>query len=412
MAFEFTDLSRKVWKSISTSDARINLWEGAVRSGKTIASIIRWLEYVKTAPPGELVMIGKTERTLKRNILDVIESMIGTKNFKYKVGAGEIWLAGRRIYVVGANDERAEGKIRGGTYAGAYGDELTLWPESFWTMLLSRLSVKGAKAFGTTNPDSPYHFLKTDFIDKEGLNLKTFHFDITDNPALDPEYVKALMNEYTGLWYKRFILGLWVLAEGAIYDMWDEDKHVRPSPGFLTNRIAAVDYGTTNPCTFGMYAWNEPSIYDRNKKKVIQLETEYWWDSKAKGRQKTDAQYADDFVAWCSGIVPEVVYVDPSAASFILELRKRGYFVEKANNDVIDGIQFISNLLNTGCYFVDPSCKATIKEFGAYVWDAKAEKKGLDQPLKTNDHTRDRDRYALYSHFGQDCCWVDTPGWL
>ena len=396
MSFQWGKFSPKGLQSIRESNARINIWEGSVRSSKTICSLVRWLLYLHDGPPGDLLMVGKTERTLKRNILDLLEQIVGSKNFRYKIGLGEGELFGRRVYIAGANDERAAGKIQGLTLAGAYGDELSLWPESFFTMLLSRLSVPGAKLFGTTNPDSPYHWLKVNYLDRAGgLNLKSWHFTLDDNLNLDPAYIEALKKEYTGLWYKRYILGLWVLAEGAIYDMWDEAKHVKPAPQDLKRFIVAVDYGTTNPCTFGLYGWND------GPKPVIYLVREYWYDSRVTGRQKTDAEYADDFATWLGDIRLEAIYVDPSAASFIAELRKRGYRVKDAKNDITDGIRFVASMLTQERFFVDPSCKHTIAEFNSYVWDPKAQLRGEDKPLKQNDHSQDRNRYALFSHFSR-----------
>jgi PBSX family phage terminase large subunit len=404
MSFAWGRFSRKQLDVIANATARLNILDGSVRSGKTVASLVAWIKFVAEAPPGELLMVGKTERTLKRNILDPLEQMVGSKNFKLNRGEGEATLFGRRIYLAGANDERAEGKIRGMTLVGAYGDEITLWPESFFTMLLSRLSVPGARFIGTTNPDSPYHWLKVNYLDRAGeLNLKSWHFTLEDNLNLDPAYVEALKKEYTGLWYKRFILGLWVLAEGVVYDMWDEDKHVRPAPTGLNRFIVAVDYGTNNPCTFGLYGWSNsmnPTVY---------LVREYWYDSRETGRQKTDAEYADDFANWLGDIIPEAIYVDPSAASFIAELRKRGYVVTEAANDVLDGIRFVATMLSQGRFFIDPSCKHTIKEFYSYVWDHKAQLKGEDKPLKQNDHAMDRNRYALYSHFRTEPAWEYIP---
>lgn len=401
-AFQWGKFSPKALSSIRQSTAFVNIWEGSVRSGKTISSLVRWIEYIAEAPEGDLAMIGKTERTLKRNILDPIEKMVGKKNFKYKRGTGEAFLYGKLIYVVGANDERSEGKIRGLTLAGAYGDEVTLWPMSFFQMLLSRLSVKDSKFFGTTNPDSPYHWLKTEYIDKSTeLNLRVFSFQIDDNPNLDADFVKNLKTFYTGLWYKRFILGLWVLAEGSVYDMWNEKLHVKKANMKTMNKfIVSVDYGTRNPCTFGLYGWN--SVRPGS---AIHLVSEYWYDSLKSGRQKSDKQYADDFVKWLNGVWPEVVYVDPSALSFIAELRGRGYNVVAANNDVIDGIRFVGSLLSNGQFFVDPSCGKTLMEFSSYIWDGKAQKKGEDKPLKQHDHTMDRNRYALYTHFAKFRQW-------
>lgn len=386
--------SRKALLSLDQSTARINIWEGAVRSGKTVASLIRWIEYCVDGPPGDLIMIGKTERTLKRNIIDPLVGILGTTRCRYIQGTGEVHIGPRRIYVAGANDERAQDRIRGLTLAGAYGDELTLWPESMFAMLLSRLSVPGACLFGTTNPDGPYHWLKVNYLDRAGeLDLRSWHFTLEDNPNLDPKFVASLKREYRGLWYKRFIEGQWVLAEGAIYDMWDEATHVRPTPKDLTHWIVAGDYGTTNPCTFGLYGWSG------SKDPVIHLASEYYYDSRTSGRQLTDAQYADAFAKWLGARRPERIYLDPSAASFIAELRKRGYGVTPADNEVLDGIRFVSTLLSAGRFLVDPSCKATIAEFGSYVWDQRAAAKGEDKPIKDHDHAMDRNRYALYSHF-------------
>jgi len=396
MSFAWGKFSRKQLNVVVNTTARLNILDGSVRSGKTIASLVAWIAFVAEAPPGELLMVGKTERTLKRNVLDLLEQVIGSKHFKLNRGAGEATLFGRRVYLAGASDERAEGKIRGMTLVGAYGDEITLWPESFFTMLLSRLSVPGARFIGTTNPDSPYHWFNKNYLERTSeLNLKRWRFQLDDNLNLDPDFVEELKKEYVGLWYKRFILGLWVQAEGAVYDMWDESKHVRLAPAGLKRFIVGIDYGTSNPCTFGLYGWNDDS------KPVVYLTREYWYDSKEAGRQKTDAEYADDFKEWLGDIRPEAIYVDPSATSFIAELRKRGYQVKGADNEVTDGIRFVASMLTQERFFVDPSCRHTIAEFNSYVWDPKAQLKGEDKPLKQNDHSQDRNRYALFTHFSR-----------
>lgn len=383
---------------IARSTARINLAEGSVRSSKTVSTLMRWTEYAFCGPQGDLLMVGKTERTLKRNILDPLGEFLGPDLFQYTHGTGEATIFGRRVYLAGAADERAEGKIRGSTLAGAYGDEVTLWPESFFAMLLSRLSVSGAKFFGSTNPDGPFHWLKTGYLDRADLVragiLRRWTFTLDDNPHLDPAFVAALKQEYVGLWYKRFILGLWVMAEGAIYDMFEESRHVRPSAGIAGQLIAAVDYGTTNPFTAGLYL--VPA--DRRAKRA-HLVRELWWDSAAQGRQKTDQQYVADVKQWLDNDRPAVIYVDPSAASFIVAARQAGLPVKAANNDVLEGIRFVSSLLGAGDFTVDPSCEHTVREFQSYAWDPKAAKRGEDAPLKAHDHAMDRNRYALYTHF-------------
>lgn len=385
-------LSEKQIDTISESTAWMNIWHGSVRSGKTWATIYRWIHYAMTGPPGDLVMVGKTERTLKRNIIHPMQEILGNW-MVYNRGEGEIKIGNRRIYVVGANDERSVGKIQGGTYAGGYGDELTLWPESFFQMLLSRFSVAGAQFFGTTNPDGPSHWLKKNYLDRErDLSLKSFHFRLEDNPYLPDDYVENLKKSYSGLWYKRYIDGLWVLADGLIYDMIQDHHFISIMPATFQHFIVGVDYGTNNPCTFGLYGWNDP-----NK---IYLMREYWWDSSKEGRQKTDSQYADDMDSFLGDIRPHAIYVDPSAASFKVELQRRNkWAVKDANNDVLDGIRFVSEMFANNKFFIHKSCVHTRENYESYVWDSKAQDKGEDKPLKTNDHACDRDRYGIFTHF-------------
>lgn len=396
MSFNWGLFSHKQLDVIANSTARINVLDGSVRSGKTIASLVAWIMFVSEAPPGELLMVGKTERTLKRNILDVLEQIVGFKYFKYSLGAGEATLFGRRIYLVGANDLRSEGKIRGLTLVGAYGDEIALWPESFFTMLLSRLSVPGARFIGTTNPDSPYHWLKTSYLDRVGeLGLRRWHFSLEDNPNLDPAYVEALKKEYVGLWYKRFISGLWVQAEGAVYDMWDDAIYaVDEVPSQFTRYYVGVDYGTSNPTVFLLVGQHEDKLY------VID---EYYWDSAERGRQKTDAEYSRDLREFIKGRYPQAIVIDPSATSFITQLRRDGVrMIRHANNSVLDGIRTVAALLPQKRLFVyRERCSNLLREFTAYVWDPQAQKRGEDRPLKQNDHALDALRYVVHTVFGR-----------
>lgn len=394
------------YRSIVGSNSRINLWNGSVRAGKTLASIWRWIKFVKQAPPaseGDLIMTGKTSRALERNVINPIIGIVGRRRAQYSAYRSELTLYGRKIQCIAAQNEASEGLIRGSTCVGSYGDEITLWPESFFTMLLSRMSVKGAKFFGTTNPDGPYHWLKERYINRVNeLDMCLWHFTLDDNTNLDPEYVKQIKLEYTGLWYKRFILGLWVMAEGAIYDMWDDAKHVKDHKLVLKELgrerfqtyFTSADYGTNNPTVFGLYGYN-------NGKLPVYKLGEYHWDSQKKGRQKTDAQYADDYVAFIKAhqVHPSAFYVDPSAASFMAELRGRGINPTPANNEVIDGIRFVGTCLSEGNLIVDPSCTETVKEIPSYVWDSKAQTRGVDLPIKENDHCCDETRYGVYTHF-------------
>ena len=383
--------SQKQRAVLREASARWNIMSGAVRSGKTHGSYYLLPMRVKHQGKGDFLLIGKTERTLKRNVLNPMRNLFGEGLISHVYGDGEIKLFGRHAYIVGANDERAVTKIQGMGIVYGYGDEVPTWPESFFEMLKSRLSEPGAKFDGTCNPESPYHWLK-EFIDTAG-NLRHWHFHIDDNPFLDRDFVESLKSEYTGLWYKRYIEGLWVLAEGVIYDMWDEGKHVVDELPEARDYYVSIDYGTGNPTAFGLYgvagsAWKVK---------------EYFYDHTKHGRQKTDSEFSEDLKKFLGGITPKQIIVDPSALSFKTQLKKDGFLnVKDADNSVIDGIRTQATMLQTGKYKVHRSCRETIREYSGYVWDTKAQAKGEDKPMKQNDHTKDEERYFLHTIFGRD----------
>jgi len=410
-------MTQPIWsdmqkRAVAQSTARINLAHGPVRSGKTVAlEVLRWFEYVNEAPKGDLLMAGKTMKSLERNVLRPLKDWWGGA-VDYSLGKKEAQICGRRVELEGANDERAEDKIRGMTLAGALCNEVTLMPQSFFRQTLARMSAPGAKLFGSTNPDSPYHWLKTDFLDREDeLDLRQWRFELDDNIFLDDDYVQSLKAEYTGMWYSRFIEGQWVLAAGAVYQNFDAATHVRPLPGDRDPEayIVDVDYGTSNPTTFSLKGiWHEEAE-DGQTRPFAHVLSEHYHDGRADG-QKTDAEHAQDLVDWLPERVGDqsidpTVYLDPSAASFMAELRSRGLDVRPADNDVLDGIRFVSSMLSRraardglpGLTF-DPSCTESPKEYSSYVWDEKAQKRGEDKPLKERDHCPDRDRYGLFTH--------------
>ena len=397
---KWAQFSPKALDFLDNSNARLNILHGSVRSSKTINCTVRWLDYLVTGPQGDLAMFGKTMATLQRNVLNDMFDIVGTKNYKWiNRQQGELQVFGRRIYCFGANNEDAESKIRGATFAGALCDEVNLYPQSVFNQLMARMSIKGASCFCNCNPDSPYHWFYTDYIMNEAItDKKVWQFMMEDNLSLDPDYIESLKQMYTGVWYDRMILGLWVAAEGRIYDMYDPKVHIINVRQFLSQlkinpraikRIVACDYGTASVMTWGMYLILPNGI--------VLKEREYYYDAVKKQSQQTDSQFARDFQIWLGNDLPEVVYVDPSAASWKLELMQRGYKVQDANNDVLNGIRYVSSQLSTGKYFIDESCIETNKEYQSYVWDSKAQLQGKDKPLKTHDHTCDCDRYALYT---------------
>lgn len=384
--------------SFVDSTARINLWEGAVRSGKSFISLIRWLKYIKEAPEGNLVMVGRTATTIKHNLIDEICNLVGA-DAKYYIGKSELKLFGRRIYLVGASDERAETKIRGSTFAGAYIDEITLIPESFFIMLLSRISIPNAKIFATTNPDSPYHWLKVNYIDRQDeLDLKLWKFKLDDNPSLTEAFKTNLKAEYRGLWSRRYIDGEWCLAEGTIYDFFDTKLHcIDFPPGQGREYYVGVDYGTTNPAAFVLVAYNNmhyPNYW---------IEKEYYYDSSKHNRQKTDSEYAEDLKNFIGDIPVKQIYIDPSAASFKLECQRNGTRnILDAENEVLDGIRFVASMFNNGSLKICKACVNLIHEMSSYVWDSKSKDIGVDKPLKQNDHIVDALRYCIATRWGKN----------
>lgn len=299
---------------------------------------------------------------------------------------------------MGASDVKAEAAIRGSTYAAALVDEATVIPEPVFRQLTYRLSKKGARCYITTNPDSPYHWFKQDYLNKAGLpdiDLKLWQFNFDDNPSLDPAYIRRIKAESQGLWYKRFIEGLWVLAEGAIYDFFEDALHIIPhAPNMAREYTVGVDYGTTNPCVFTMVGYN-PETFPQ-----LWLEKEYYYDSKKSNRQKTDSEYAADMFRFIEGMPVKAIYIDPSAASFKNEMRRAGIQnIFDADNDVMNGIRVTGELLNAGTFKVCKVCKNAIAEFSNYIWDANAAKNGVEKPLKQHDHVMDALRYVLYTRY-------------
>ena len=376
----------KLWQQNKLK--RINLLEGSVRSGKTWVSLVLWAFWVATMPKdGNYLMVAKTLTSLRRNCLDLLQDLVGTNNFNYSLSKKEAILFGRLVYLEGVNDARAESKIRGMTLQGAYCDELTLFTEDFFSMLLSRLSSKNAKLIATTNPDSPYHWLMDKYINRKGeLDMLVLNFLIDDNPYLDPVYVANLKKEYTGVFYDRFILGLWVVAEGLIYPEAAEGKYNVPFDANrkYTSYIVSIDYGTLNPCSMGLWGLSN-GVWYRIK--------EYYHSGRDTRKQLTDEEYYKKLIELIDGLPVREIIIDPSAASFIATIRKHGrYHVRKADNAVLDGIRNTAKALQNGSVRICDNCKNTIAEFSSYRWDEKSQE---DKPIKENDHAMDDIRYFV-----------------
>lgn len=447
-------LTQKQRAAIALSrEWKVTVYEGSVRSAKTITSIVDWIAYVRSAPPGLLAIIGKTERTTYNNIISPMIQMLGKKRVRYNRGTGEVTMFGRTILVIGANDERASDKIRGVTLAGAYVDEITIIPESFWSMLLSRLSVPGSRLIGTTNPDGPSHWLKKQYLERAAVHLTgtgsiveefpegwassydilrlgdvdpdtpggrmalaRLTFVLDDNPTLDADYRRFVRSTYVGLWFKRFILGLWVLAEGAIYDMLDLDPGGRhrvtwDKVPMLTRFWLGIDYGDINPFHAVLIALGVDNRlyvvgewrYDGRARQKQMEQTEYeaalrtWLDS--------GAGIPDDHPMSTDGVWPTRVAVDPSAAGFRNVLRNRNWTglttPDDKINPVRDGIRNVASLLGGSgrahLMFVEGAAPVLEDEAQGYVWDEKKAEHGEDAPVKVDDHGPDALRYAVAS---------------
>lgn len=375
--------------------------DGSVRAGKTIVMSFSFVVWVmKTFNYQNFGMAGKTIGTFRRNVLFWLKIILRLRGYKVDDRRADNLVIIQRgqvinyFYIFGGKDERSQDLVQGITAAGFLFDEVALMPESFVNQAVARCSVEGAKLWFNCNPDSPVHWFKVSWLDKlSEKNALHLHFTMDDNPSLSEKTKERYRRMFVGVFFKRFILGLWVMAEGAIYDMWDDEKNLyddstRPvALNAISRRFVACDYGTTNPMVF-------LDIYDDGT--TIWIDNEYYYDSKEKGGQKTDSQYADDLEKFVSPEEAEAVVLDPSAASFKTELRARGYRVKDADNEVNDGIRMTATMLAYRKIKVHRErCPKTRDEIISYVWDEKAAQRGEEKPVKQKDHTCDAVRYYV-----------------
>lgn len=371
---------------------RWNLKVGAVRSGKS------FLDYAVVIPKrimvcrgeGSILLMGNTQGTFVRNILEPMRDIWGEELVSGIHADNSVNLFGKKAYILGADNKKHVARIQGMTVEYAYGDEMTTWNEDVFQMLKSRLSCEHSRFDGTMNPDNPHHFMKR-FLDSDA-DIYQQSYLLEDNPYLSPVYVENLKKEYTGtVFYDRYILGQWTTAEGLIYDMFNRKRYVREldRAAILSSadQIAvSCDYGTQNATCFLLWARIGTTHY---------LVDEYYYSGRAEMRQKTDAEYADDYEALIDGLDVPFGVIDPSAASFIAELKRRGHKVRKANNNVLDGIRQTARMFSRGEIIIDAGCVNTIRELENYRWDPAAAARGEDRPVKVDDHAADALRYYV-----------------
>jgi phage terminase, large subunit, PBSX family len=375
--------------------------DGSIRAGKTIAMIDGFITWsLATFRDESFILAGRSMGALKRNVLKPMFQILNAKGIPYYyIRSGpdaRIEIGTNTYYLFGANNEASQDTLQGLTAAGAYADEAALFPESFIEQMIGRCSVEGSKIWMNCNPEGPFHYIKMEYIDKaREKKVLHLHFTLDDNLALSVRIKERYKRMFTGLWYKRMIQGLWVLAEGVIYDMFDEAIHVVDKlPAKFEAYYLGVDYGTGNPTVLLLIGQAGNRLY---------IVDEYYWDSSKTGRQKTDAEYSRDLKAFIKGRYPRAICIDPSAASFILQLRKDGVAgLRKADNSVINGIRTVASFFGEQRLFIyGPKCPNLLKELTNYVWDPKAQKKGEDKPVKQNDHALDALRYVLHTMFSR-----------
>ncbi|WP_297210112.1 PBSX family phage terminase large subunit [uncultured Flavonifractor sp.] len=381
------------WCAPGTRQREAIICDGAVRSGKTLCMGLSFFCWAMRCYRGQTFgLCGKTVTALRRNLLGTLLPVLRELGFQWEEKVSQNRLTVRfgggenTFYLFGGKDEGSAALIQGITLAGVLLDEVALMPRSFVEQACARCSVEGSRLWFSCNPEGPEHWFYKQWIQKlEERNALYLHFTMEDNPALSPRVIRRYARSFSGTFYRRFVLGEWVAAEGRVYDFFDE-SWVRPVPeGEMERWRISCDYGTVNPASFGLWGRRE-GVWYRVR--------EFYYDSRAQRRQKTDGEYADDLEKLAGGRNIETVVVDPSAASFIELLRRRGWRVEKAENDVLAGIRITAELLRKGELVICSSCADAIREFSLYCWDEKAVG---DRVKKLHDHAMDDIRYFAVS---------------
>ena len=334
-------------------------------------------------------LCGKTIVSLRRNLLTELVPYLRRIGMSIREKRSENLLIVRfaghenRFLLFGGRDESSAALIQGSTLAGVLLDETVLMPRSFVEQAIARCSVPGSRLWFNCNPENPGHWFYREWILKAKARRALYlHFTMEDNPALSPRIRARYRNAYSGVFYRRFVLGEWTAAQGLVYDFFDRERDAADVPeGSFEEWRISVDYGTANPASFGLWG---------KKNAVWYRVAEYYYDSRKAGRQRTDEVYVESLVrlAWERTI--RRVIVDPSAASFIEVLRRRGFQVVRADNDVADGIRVTSDLLKKRRIVICRTCGDCLREMELYCWD---ERGGRDAPRKENDHAMDDLRY-------------------
>ena len=375
--------------------------DGAVRSGKTFSMGVSFFLWAQSGFDGQQFgLCGKTIGSLRRNLLAELVPYLRRLGMAVREKRTENLLTVRyhgrenRFLLFGGKDESSAALIQGSTLAGVFLDEAALMPRSFVEQAIARCSVPGSRLWFNCNPEGPQHWFYQEWIlkakERRALRL---HFTMEDNPGLPARIRTRYQNAYSGVFYRRFVLGEWTAAQGLIYDFFDSERDAVEAPeGPFSKWRISVDYGTANPASFGLWGQKD-GVWYRTE--------EYYYDSHRAGCQRTDAEYADDLTRLAAGRDIERVIVDPSAASFIEVLRRRGFRVIRADNAVADGIRTTADMLRSGKLALCRNCTDCLREMGLYCWD---ERSGRDAPRKEHDHAMDEMRYFAMDLAGEREC--------
>lgn len=402
--------------------------DGSVRSGKTVSLALSFVMWAMETYNGcNFALCGKTIHACRRNVLGPLKQMLLSRGYNLLDLRGEniiyisYWSKNEKgepeehfnqFHIFGGGDEAAQDLVQGITLAGVFFDEAALMPESFINQATARCSVEGAKFWFSCNPADPFHWFKQNWInDLDNKKALYLHFTMDDNPSLSEEVKERYKSLYQGVFYKRYILGLWVLADGVVYPMFDEEKHCIEYQRMFTRYFIACDFGIQNATTFGLYGYYAPEkhyhLIDRYYHSGRDMRKQISKDCPAQQQagQQTTKEYVEDLKTFIRhhNILPEYIAIDPSAAALIVEIRKDSYFKRRgikvipAKNNVMVGIQFMSYLLQTGKFTFYPDCIYDKEEFGSYCWDSDKVEKGKDEVIKQNDHCMDSNRYAVFT---------------
>lgn len=419
MAFKYAPFSAKQLKLLTWwmpknpySSSFGVIAEGSVRSGKTVAMALSFFFWSMSDTGYNYALSGKTVMSARRNIIEPITELLRMRGYKVldlkSEGKLIVSYKGRTnvYYIFGGRDESSASLVQGLTLRGFLFDEVALMPRSFVEQAMARCSVEGSKLWFNCNPEGPRHWFKTEHIDKaKERNYYCLHFELDDNNSLSEDTKQRYKSMFTGIFYKRFILGEWAFADGVVYSdipddtFYDNTSREKVMPIAIregdVQPIYGSDYGTTNPQVYlEIYKYYEPG----NRIPYFYVDREYYWNSRERFKQKTDLEYVEDFKAFRREKKYRALYIDPAAESLRIAHQRAGDVVIPAKNNVAQGISMLSTLFHLGHIKINKEeCPNLVAELGLYQWDQRKSDKGKEEVLKTNDHACDALRYAIFS---------------